>query len=219
MQLPDDAAGTSTPRDTPMHDDRSGHYFATSPTAASVPASVRLELPEGTFRLVTDRGVFSADRIDPGTRILLRDGPDPAPEGTLVDLGCGYGPIAVTLAMRSPNARVVAVDVNERALALCATNAASLGLGNVSVATPAEISDDLLVDELWSNPPIRIGKPALHQLLDEWLARLAPHGRAILVVQRHLGADSLQAWLVENGRPTQRLASRKGYRLLEVRPS
>lgn len=195
-----------------------GHYFEATPTAPSAPTTVRLELPEGTFRLASDRGVFSAERLDPGTRVLLRDGPAPRRDGTLVDLGCGYGPIAVTLGMRAPAAKVLAVDVNERALALCRSNAASLGLANVTVATPADVPRDLVVDELWSNPPIRVGKTALHDLLTEWLARLAPSGRAVLVVQRHLGADSLAAWLDGGGWHVERLASRKGYRLLEIRP-
>lgn len=172
-------------------------------------------MPEGTFRLVTDRGVFSAERVDPGTRILLRDGPAPRADGTLVDLGCGYGPIAVTLALRSPAARVLAVDVNERALGLCAANAAALGV-EVATMSPGEVPAGLVVDEIWSNPPIRIGKAALHELLEEWLARLAPGGRAVLVVQRHLGADSLAGWLTAEGWAVERLASRKGYRLLQV---
>lgn len=159
--------------------------------------------------------MFSPDRIDPGTRLLLRGGPAPRSDGTIVDLGCGYGPIAVTLAMRSPRARVVAVDVNERARALCATNAAAAGV-RVEVLAPDEVPPDLAVDELWSNPPIRIGKAALHELLSGWLRRLAPDGRAHLVVGRNLGADSLAAWLRDEGWQVERRRSAQGYRLLTV---
>ena len=164
------------------------------------------------FDLATDRGTFSPDRLDAGTALLLDAAPPPPAAGRLVDLGCGYGPIACTLAQLSPGADVVAVDVNERARELCAANAAALGLGNVEVAVPDDVEGD--VDLIWSNPPIRIGKEALHELLLGWLGRLAPGGEAVLVVNRHLGADSLQRWLCDAGHPTERLASKKGYRLL-----
>ncbi len=194
-----------------------GQYFEPRPTVASAPNRVRLDLPDVSLTLDTDRGVFSADAVDVGTGILLREGGTPAPSGTLVDVGCGYGPIALTLASRSPDASVLAVDVNERARDLCRANAERLGLVNVVVQSPDEVADDLVVDEIWSNPPIRIGKPALHALLDGWLARLSPDGRAVLVVQKHLGADSLAARLSSTGWAVERLAARRAYRILEVR--
>src|SRR5688572_9252691 len=195
-----------------------GHYFDATPQSRSAPQEVRLDLPDLSLRLTTDRGTFSPDRVDTGTKQLLLEGPPPAPSGELVDLGCGYGPIACTLAARSPGARVWAVDVNERALALCGSNAARAGLANLVVATPDRIPPELVVDELWSNPPIRIGKAALHELLTAWLPRLAPTGRALLVVQKHLGADSLHRWLETEGWPVVRLASRAGYRILQIEP-
>ena len=198
--------------------DPAGHYFDAQPSARSAPQEVRLDLPDLSLRLRTDRGVFSPDRIDTGTKHLLLDGPAPAQQGVLVDLGCGYGAIACALARRSPAATVWAVDVNERAVALCRANAEALALANVRAATVEEVPEDLVVDELWSNPPIRIGKSALHELLSSWLGRLSAQGRAVLVVQKHLGADSLQRWLAEEGWTVERLRSRAGYRLLEVRP-
>jgi 16S rRNA (guanine1207-N2)-methyltransferase len=197
--------------------DAGGHYFDAEPAAAPRPLRVRLDLPDRSFDLRTDRGVFSATEVDPATKQLLLEAPPPPPEGTFVDLGCGYGPIALALAARAPAAVVWAVDVNRRALDLCRANAEAHGLGNVHVATPDEVPDDLAVDLLWSNPPIRIGKPALHDLLRTWLGRLRPGGRAVLVVHKHLGADSLQRWLEDDGWPTARLSSRRGSRLLEVR--
>lgn len=195
--------------------DPAGHYFDPEPTAASRPTTVRLDLPDLSLTLTTDRGVFSADRVDPGTKYLLLEAPSPPPSGTFVDLGCGYGPIACTLALRAPAAEVWAIDVNERALGLCRRNAETLGLANVRTATP-EGAPALAIDGLWSNPPIRIGKTALHQLLGTWLDRLAPSGTALLVVQKHLGADSLQRWLEESGWTAERIGSRTGYRLLQV---
>jgi 16S rRNA (guanine1207-N2)-methyltransferase len=167
-------------------------------------------------RLRTDRGVFSGDRVDPGTLALLRKAPPPPDAGHLLDLGCGYGPIAVTLAIQAPEATVWAVDVNQRALALVEENAAALQLPNIRAARPQDVPNEVRFAGVWSNPPIRIGKAALHELLLSWLARLAPGGRAWLVVQKHLGGDSLAAWLTGQGYPTTRLASKSAYRVLEV---
>jgi 16S rRNA (guanine1207-N2)-methyltransferase len=181
-------------------------------------SSVTLALPDLTVTLATDRGVFSGDHVDPGTKLLLLDGPRPEPgTGDLLDLGCGYGPIAIALARRAPEATVWAVDVNERARALCAENAAATGVGDrVRVIAPDECPSGITFAGIWSNPPIRIGKPALHALLFTWLDRLAPDGRAHLVVQKHLGADSLADWLGRSGYDTTRIGSRMGYRLLTV---
>ncbi|NLD77726.1 MAG: methyltransferase [Acidimicrobiales bacterium] len=199
-----------------------GHYFSPRPEVASEPGAVELVLPEGRLiRLATDRGVFSGDRVDPGTRALLVEGPE-VTGPVVADVGCGYGPIAVALALRGgPDVQVWAVDVNERARALCAANAEANGVADqVRVVAPDEVPADLVVDQIWSNPPIRIGKPALHDLLVRWLDRLRPGtGTAELVVQKHLGADSLAKWLDDQGWRTTRRASRGGYRILHVRAS
>ncbi|MDI9582547.1 MAG: methyltransferase [Actinomycetales bacterium] len=192
------------------------HYFEEHPQAASRPGTVTLVLPDLHLRLETDRGMFSPGRIDPGTRVLLETAPPPPPEGNLLDLGCGYGPIALTLAMRAPGATVWAVDVNRRSLELCARNAQRAGLYNVRTMHADEMPGDVRFTGIWSNPPIRIGKAALHALLTRWLDRLTPDGVAYLVVQRHLGADSLHRWLNDQGWATTRLASRTGYRVLRV---
>jgi 16S rRNA (guanine1207-N2)-methyltransferase len=195
------------------------HYFEESPQSRSEARTIDVALPDVSFSMRTDHGVFSHGRLDTGTAILLREAPPPPPTGTFVDLGCGAGAIALTLAMRAPLAAVLAVDVNARARTLCSDNADRLGLTNVTVAHPDEVPADVAVDLIWSNPPIRVGKPALHAILTTWLDRLAPGGSAVLVVQRHLGADSLDRWLRSNGRPTRRLTSRAGYRVLECRAS
>jgi len=179
---------------------------------------VRLVLPDvGPFELVTDRGVFSAGGIDAGTMVLLRKMPPPPEEGLLLDLGCGYGPVALALAARSPAATVWAIDVNERALALTSENARSAGLTNVIVAAPQGVPEPVRFAAIYSNPPIRIGKAVLHDLLLRWIGRLDPAGSAWFVVQRNLGSDSLARWLVEQGLDAKRRGSTRGYRLLEVR--
>ncbi len=204
---------------TPEPSGGNGHYFSAEPAAATRRRTVSLDLPGLHLDLTTDSGVFSGDRVDPGTKLLLLDGPAVPPGATILDLGCGYGPLGVTLAVRGgPGATVWAVDVNQRALELCRANAAAVGVDDrVHVATPGELPEDLRFGQIWSNPPIRIGKPALHALLLDGLARLAVGGTAHLVVQKHLGADSLVRWLNGAGWPTLRTASRAGYRLLEVR--
>ena len=178
---------------------------------------MRLDLPDLSLPLQVDRGVFSAGGVDAGTKVLLLEAPEPPPAGDLLDLGCGYGPIAVTLATRSPGATVWAVDVNERALDLTRANAAAAGLDNVRVATPDAVPRDVRFSAIWSNPPVRVGKAVLHDLLVTWLARLTPQGRALLVVQKHLGSDSLHRWLEQQGWHVDRLTSRMAYRVLEVR--
>jgi 16S rRNA (guanine1207-N2)-methyltransferase len=192
------------------------HYFDREPTGRSDERTVEVTLPDLAFTMTTDRGVFSHGRLDTGTSLLLRTAPPTPPSGHLLDLGCGAGPIALTMAQRSPGATVHAVDVNARARRLCARNAAALGLTNVQVTAPEDVDPDLQFAAIWSNPPIRIGKAALHELLTTWLARLTPDGTAVLVVQRHLGADSLQQWLDRHGHPTTRLASRAGFRVLGI---
>lgn len=174
-------------------------------------------MPDTTLRLQTDRGVFAAAAVDPGTKLLLLEaGRPPGGPVQLLDLGCGYGPIALTLARRAPDATVWAVDVNHRALTLCTANAAANGVTNVRVVEPDDVPDEVRFAGIWSNPPIRIGKPALHELLLRWFARLEVDAHAWLVVQKHLGSDSLAKWLSGEGWAVKRRASRSGYRVLEV---
>jgi 16S rRNA (guanine1207-N2)-methyltransferase len=194
----------------------SSQYFAEQPAAAHRPGTVHVVLPDVHLRLATDSGTFSPGRLDPGTRLLLDTAPPPPADGDLLDLGCGYGPLALVLAARAPGARIWAVDVNRRALDLCERNAASAGLANVRCLPPDDRALPASYELIWSNPPIRIGKAALHALLAGWLGKLAPGAAGYLVVQRNLGSDSLQRWLAESGWDTARLASRSGYRVLRV---
>jgi len=195
-------------------------YFDPKPATASRRQEVEMVLRDldRSVRLATDSGVFAASRVDTGTRLLLDYGPPVPAAGDLLDLGCGYGPVAVALALRSPAARVWAVDVNERALALCAENAAGLGLppGRFRACRPDQIPAGLRFGAIWSNPPVRIGGAALHELLETWLGRLDDDGKAALVVQKHLGADTLAAWLAEQGYEVKRLRAKQGYRILGV---
>jgi 16S rRNA G1207 methylase RsmC len=197
---------------------RPSHYFDPAPTVASNPRKVHLHVGELALELEADRGVFGSRGVDLGTLVLLREAP-PAPlRGDILDLGCGYGPIAIALARQAPEARVWAVDINQRALELTRSNATTADAPNVTASSPEEVPANLRFDAIYSNPPVRVGKAALHELLLRWLRRLNPGGHAYLVVQRNLGADSLAAWLVTQEFEVRRLKSKKGYRILDVAP-
>jgi 16S rRNA (guanine1207-N2)-methyltransferase len=195
-----------------------GHYFDAAPEVASHPHTVPFRLGEATLELQSDRGVFGSRRVDLGTRILLHESPPAPAEGDVLDLGAGYGPIAIALALSSPGARIWAVDVNERAIELARANAAAAGAANITACLPDDVPAGARFAAIYSNPPVRIGKAALRALLERWLARLAPGGHAYLVVQRNLGSESLAAWLAEAGYPVAKLKSKKGYRVVEVGP-
>ena len=193
------------------------HYFSADPAVAFRRVPVRATVWGRPLALTSGSGVFAQGRLDVGTAILFRETTPPV-AGTFLDLGCGYGMIGLALAAAVPGSRVWAVDVNERAVLLANENADALGVADrFTAVTPERVPAGLRFDEIWSNPPIRIGKPALHELLLTWLPRLTPGGRAVLVVGKNLGADSLQRWLEEQGYPTERLASAKGFRVLESR--
>lgn len=192
------------------------HYFSERPASAADLRTIAVRIAGREVEVDVAAGVFSPGGIDKGTRVLLEEVPAP-PEGDLLDLGCGWGPLSLTMASERPGARVWAVDVNERALDLVRRNAERLGLGNVRAVTPDEVPDDVRFAAVWSNPPIRIGKAALHELLGRWLPRLAPGADAWLVVQKNLGADSLARWIGDDlALPTTREATSKGFRVLRV---
>lgn len=195
------------------------HYFSAQPGTAERRRDVEFSVGGRDYVLAAAGGVFSADRLDPGTAVLLRkaDLPAAGATGPFLDLGSGYGPIASVLATVAPGAAVYAVDVNARARELAAENAVRVGAGDrVVVAAPEDVPEDLRFAQIWSNPPIRVGKAELHDMLHRWLSRLAPDGVAWLVVARHLGGDSLHRWLTDQGWHVERHASQKGYRVLRV---
>jgi 16S rRNA (guanine1207-N2)-methyltransferase len=196
------------------------HYFSSTPASALKLRPIKVTLTGAELELTTANGVFSPERIDTGTQVLLANTPPPPPGGHLLDLGCGWGPIALSLALESPHATVWAVDVNERALELVRRNAQTLGLSNINACTPEDVPEDITFMTMWSNPPIRVGKNELHALLERWIPRLGAGTDAWLVVQRNLGSDSLQRWLdgtLPDDFTVSRASTSKGYRVLRVR--
>ncbi|MFW0181360.1 class I SAM-dependent methyltransferase [Rothia sp. P5766] len=193
------------------------HYFSEEPAGDFATKPLTVELAADKVQVLTAPGIFSPGGVDKGTRILLDEAP--APQGTrLLDIGCGWGPITLTLAMLAPEAQVYGVEVNPRAAQLTQMNAERLGLNNIRVSSPQALDESLTFDTIWSNPPIRVGKEVLHEIMQTWLPRLSPGGNAYLVVQKNLGSDSLQKWLVQTfpGLETSRYASSKGFRIIRV---
>ncbi|MFL6091025.1 MAG: class I SAM-dependent methyltransferase [Aeromicrobium sp.] len=191
------------------------HYFDAEPGMSDRRRMIKATVFDRALDFMTSSGTFSPDGLDKATDVLLREVPPPVGEKTVLDLGCGWGAIAVGLAVAAPEATVWAVDVNSRARELTAENATRHRV-RVRVASPEDVPGEVRFDEIWSNPPIRIGKDALHGVLAIWIPRLAPGGVAHLVVGKNLGADSLQQWLTDSGWPTERVASSKGFRVLQV---
>jgi 16S rRNA G1207 methylase RsmC len=202
------------------------HYFTAEPASAAERRELRVHLAGQEVIVQTAPGVFCPDRVDIGTAVLLSEAPVPPSTGNLLDIGTGWGPIALSLGLLSPDASIWAVDVNQRALALARDNARTLGVSTFQAMTPDEVPADVRFDGIWSNPPIRVGKPALHDLLMKWLPRLRPGGTAYVVVQKNLGSDSLQRWLateLEASEPgafaVGRQATARGFRLISVHRS
>ncbi|MCS0644312.1 class I SAM-dependent methyltransferase [Curtobacterium flaccumfaciens] len=198
------------------------HYFSATPESELRPRQVHVTLAGQPLTLSTAAGVFSPDGVDRGTKVLLGSVPAPAADGALLDIGCGWGPIAITMALQSPEAQVWGVDVNERVLGLARANAAAAGASNVTIALPDDVPADLRFRTIWSNPPIRVGKDELHQILLTWLPRLEVGGDAWLVVSKDLGGDSLQKWLVGalgSGFAVTRESTAKGFRVIRVQRS
>ena len=196
------------------------HYFSETPSGDFRATEISVRLAGRELVVETAGGIFSPDHVDAGTEALLRIVPEAPAAGELLDLGCGWGPIALTMGIEAPSARVWAVDVNERALELTKRNAARAGCANIHTAKPDEVADDARFTAIWSNPPIRVGKAELHAMLEKWLPRLVSGGEAYLVVAKHLGADSLFAWLSERFADTHEVMKGdhyKGFRVIEVR--
>ncbi|MFP1710871.1 class I SAM-dependent methyltransferase [Gardnerella vaginalis] len=200
-------------------------YFSANPNSLDLRRTLHVDLRGHEVSVQVSNGVFSSSKLDLGTAVLLKHAPQPPENGRFFDIGCGWGAISLALGFESPNAQIYAVDVNERALELTDINAKNAGLNNIHTYLVEDALKELKEDELkdidliWSNPPIRVGKDILHNILLTWLPRLKVGGAAYLVVQKNLGSDSLIPWLSKNlgeDFSVEKYASSKGYRIIEV---
>ncbi len=194
------------------------HYFSDSAGDDLQPREITASLVGKAVKVFTSSGVFSPDHIDLGTEVLLKELDKIKPSGNILDLGCGWGPIALAIALTAPEAKVTAVDVNQKSLSLTRMNAEKLNLKNITTFLPEQVPTELLFDEIWSNPPIRVGKEVLHEILFLWFNRLSVGGTARLVVQKHLGSDSLEKWLRQNfpNFEVTRVTSEKNFRVIKL---
>ncbi|EPI51640.1 class I SAM-dependent methyltransferase [Gardnerella pickettii] len=197
-------------------------YFSTNPNSLDLRRTLQVDLRGKEVSVQVSNGVFSSSKLDLGTAVLLKHAPQPPENGRFFDIGCGWGAISLALGFESPNAQIYAVDVNERALELTNINAKNAGLNNIHtylVEDALKEDSSKNIDLIWSNPPIRVGKDVLHNILLTWIPRLKVGGAAYLVVQKNLGSDSLIPWLSKNlgeDFSVEKYASSKGYRIIEV---
>ena len=195
------------------------HYFSADPSAPAKLTEVEIEVGGQVLKLSASSGTFSSERLDPGTRVLLGLWELFPTDGIVLDLGCGWGPIGLSIAKLQPATEVIGVDVNQRSVDLANANAKRNGLANFSACLDKDLDANLEIDHIWSNPPIRIGKENLHDLLRNYLSRLKPTGDAYLVVQKQLGAESLQRWIAQQWpeREVTKVENSKGFRVIRIR--
>ncbi|MDC3414651.1 class I SAM-dependent methyltransferase [Aquibacillus sp. 3ASR75-11] len=192
------------------------HYFSRHPHSKSSPKSWEYKLKGNVFTFTTDHGVFSKNEVDFGSRILIDTFKEPQIEGEILDLGCGYGPVGLSLAKTFPNRHFYLTDVNERAVTLAEHNAKQNNITNVTF----QLSDrfEQLADKTFAavltNPPIRAGKKIVYQIFEDSYRYLNPSGTLWVVIQKKQGAPSAQAKLMERFGNAEVTTKKKGYHIL-----
>jgi 16S rRNA (guanine1207-N2)-methyltransferase len=194
------------------------HYFSSDPAAPKKTVSISIQAGGKEFQIEAASGTFSSSRLDAGTAVLLRQDDHFPKDGNVLDIGCGWGPIGISIAHAENKCKVFGVDINQRSIEQSNLNAASLGLANYTAMHSRDLPADISFSAIWSNPPIRVGKKVLHELMETYIPRLEPGGKAMLVVQKNLGADSFQRWLANRfpDAVVTRVATEKGYRVISV---
>lgn len=170
------------------------HYFTPSPQSASHPHDFTVDFDGLRLNFTSDDGVFSKGELDKGTALLLRSLP-PDAQGTLLDLGCGWGAVGVIAGKRCPHLAVTMVDVNERAVALAQKNAERNGIAAACMQSDGIAALHRSFDFIFLNPPIRAGKEVIYRLFRECAEHLKPMGQVHIVIRKQQGADSAQRFL------------------------
>jgi len=195
------------------------HYFSNTPSASSNEETFSFELRGQTFRFTSDRGVFSKKEVDFGSRVLIDSFEVNNVKGPILDVGCGYGPIGLTIAKLRPDEQVHMVDVNERALALSEKNAKANGINNVQIYQSSCYSNVKINDfsTILTNPPIRAGKKIVHEILEGAYNHLVEQGELWVVIQKKQGAPSALAKLESLFEEVEVVEKKKGYYIIRAK--
>jgi 16S rRNA (guanine1207-N2)-methyltransferase len=189
------------------------HYYTNKPSAESNRQKWTFDLKGYNFTFTTDSGVFSKKEVDFGSRVLIEAFEVPSVEGSILDVGCGYGPIGLSLAKAFPDRQVDMVDINERAVELAKENAKNNQIENVSIFT-SNIYEKVTSDNyaaILSNPPIRAGKKVVHEILEKAWSHLTQNGELWIVIQKKQGAPSAMEKLEELFEEVEVVTKKKGY--------
>ena len=201
----------AAPQENP-HD----HYYTRDPHSASRPVSCAFSYRGCDLTFETDAGVFSRGEVDPGTALLLKALPEDL-SGDLLDLGCGWGIIGISLAKAFPGARVTMADVNTRALALSEKNAKKNGAEVRCLESDGFAAlRDQTFDAVITNPPIRAGKQVIYQMFADAAAALRPGGSLFLVIRKQQGAESCMKYLATLFAHVEKLDREAGYWVLRA---
>lgn len=191
------------------------HYYTAQPVSRHETHAFTLECAGRALRFETDAGVFSKNKLDAGTELLLKALPERF-EGRALDLGCGWGPVGACLAARWPDARLVLCDVNERAVGLARENLRRNGLPGEAFCGDGLDAVEGAFDLIAVNPPIRAGKAVVYRLFAQSAERLASGGALWAVMRRAQGADSAQAYLATLFARVEVVERGGGYRVLRA---
>ncbi|KMM36039.1 class I SAM-dependent methyltransferase [Guptibacillus hwajinpoensis] len=194
------------------------HYYTKNPSVKSDRNRIAEELRGSRFQFTTDSGVFSKKEVDFGSKLLIETFEEPEIEGDIVDVGCGYGPIGISLASEFSNRRFYLLDVNERATELAMNNAIKNGVNNLSVMASDQLSavKDKTFASVVTNPPIRAGKQVVHGILEEAHHVLEKGGTLWVVIQKKQGAPSAINKLEEMFQHVETVVKKKGYYILKA---
>jgi 16S rRNA (guanine1207-N2)-methyltransferase len=196
----------------------SEHYFSRTQKVGSEPKYWDFTLRSQVFRFKTDNGVFSKKEVDFGSRLLIEAFKLPNLEGPVLDVGCGYGPIGLSIAKNYPERIVHMIDVNERAIELAKANAGQNSVQNVDIYE----SDTLInVKEynfaaILTNPPIRAGKKTVHDIFEQSHEHLVSHGELWVVIQKKQGAPSAIEKLKELFTTVDTIDKSRGYFIIKA---
>ncbi len=195
------------------------HYFQDDPTLASKERRLSLDIDDKHLEFLADNGVFSKDKIDEGTTIFLKVLVPLRLSGKILDLGCGYGPIGLTIAMTSPHARVDLADINSRAVALCEKNAQNLGLSQRVTCLQSDIYEKIEgpYDSIVVNPPIRAGKIVTYAMYEGAKQNLIDGGSLFIVIRKAQGAESAAKYIESIFGNITLLKRHKGYHIYQAK--